>query len=106
VHEMWEPHAIRTPDRLDKTHGPPGTEWFKPGIREALYAVVDTAAQDQIDFVVQSVGEINPFDLGDLIKEAHAKHKIDYHVRPEIRLLAQGAGYIGVRPSKVDPPRL
>lgn len=58
LHEYWEPWAIRSSRNSKKADTAPGTEWFKPEVREKLFPIMETAADTQWDFVFSVDGEI------------------------------------------------
>jgi T5orf172 domain len=102
MHEMWEPHGIPSVRNRGKVDAAPGTEWFKADIRPDLFQAVETAADDQLDFLIDGHGEIVPIELARIVLTAHRKHNPSVHQRDEVRLLGAGAGYVRKRASMVQ----
>jgi hypothetical protein len=101
LHEMWESFAIFSSRHTGNSDAAPGTEWFKPEIREKLLPIVKTAITAQIDRLAQG-GNITSAEMETIIREAHGAHDFVAHKRDEVVLLAQGAGYvIASRPSRI-----
>lgn len=94
LHEQWEHLAIRTARAKDKPHLPPGTEWFEPQIREALFPVIATAAEGQIRVLDESPGDVAADDLERPVRLAHAEHGIVLTPRDQVHLLGRHGGYV------------
>ncbi|HEX5594156.1 MAG TPA: GIY-YIG nuclease family protein [Solirubrobacterales bacterium] len=102
LHEIWEPHAIRSVRKRGKVDAPPGTEWFKAEIRSDLFPALETAATDQIA-ALGTPDAVESFeDLASIVLAAHRKHHdLVVHHRDEVRLLAEGAGTVVQRGSVI-----
>jgi hypothetical protein len=96
LHEMWEPFAIVSPARATKVDLGPGTEWFGPEIREKLMPIVETAVERQLDFLETAPSPIQPSDLAECVREAHADHDFVFRPRDVVRLLGATVGYARV----------
>lgn len=102
LHEIWEPHAIRSVRKRGKVDAPPGTEWFNAEIRRDLLRAIETAAADQIAALEISSAVESYEDLARIVLEAHRKHHdLVVHHRDEVRLLAEGAGTVVQRGSVI-----
>lgn len=97
LHEMWESYAIPSP--VYRKRGP-GTEWFRPEIREDLYPIVIMAMTNQVK-AIQSNAEVSVEEMEHCIREAHLAHDFIVRGRDEDRYLGSGAGYVGPRKSRI-----
>jgi hypothetical protein len=102
LHEIWEPHAIRSVRKRGKVDAPPGTEWFEAAIRDDLFRAIETAAADQITALDSSQGLESYEECASIVLAAHRKHHdLVVHHRDEVRLLAEGAGTVVQRGSVI-----
>lgn len=103
LHEMWEKFAVYSARTAGRNDAPPGTEWFKPEIRETLLPVVVTAAKAQVAHVRECLEVIEESDLERLIREAHGAHDVVAYKRDEVLLLgADGCSIVrGTRASRI-----
>ncbi len=92
-HDMWEDFAIFAPHNAKKHDARPGTEWFRPEIRDQLMEIVDTAAEYQADYVDSEPQNLTSEMLESLVREAHGKHGFVGKGKDTIRLLANTTGY-------------
>lgn len=94
LHELWEPYAIIAPHRRNKVDAPPGTEWFQPDVCEALFPILETAVDMQLEHLSELTdGKIKTEDLETALRIAHAKHDFVFKPREERRVLAPVMGY-------------
>jgi len=102
LHELWEPFAILSESSKRRVAAPggksPGTEWFRPEIREHLYPILDTAVEKQL---AQFGGDIYLTSLGQAIRDAHIEHDHVAQGRDHVWNLAPVAGYSVARPSRL-----
>lgn len=101
LHEIWAKHAIISTRQKGKVDALPGTEWFRPDIRTDLDPIVRTAVEKHVEFLRAAEGDILGEDLERLIREAHGAHDYMMWKRDEVLLLAQGAGYVTRRRSRL-----
>lgn len=98
LHELWEPFAIVAPHRRAKPEAAPGTEWFRPEVRERLYPIVETACCQQTTFVQKVLGDVGSAEMEPemerIVRDAHAAHDFVFRRRDEVRLLRQHLGYV------------
>ena len=103
-HEMWEEFAIYSVNSKHESvvGAAPGTEWFRPEIRERLMPIVADAAAAQADYFVDTDPE-NYFltDLEQIVREAHidADHVVQGIDR--VHLLGSLTGYAVSRTSRI-----
>lgn len=91
LHEIWEPHAVRAADRVNKIVTGPGTEWFKTEIRNELLDIMPFAVEDQIAYLTE---EAQPHyaGLASVVYHAHVMYGANIHERDEVRLLGAVVG--------------
>ncbi len=96
LHEFWEPFAIRSAAKANKVGAAPGTEWFKPEIREKLYPIVETAQAEQAALVHEHDRDRGlTFDaMEQIIRDAHKHHDFVAQGRDNPRLLGAQGGYV------------
>lgn len=101
-HDMWEEFAIFAPHNKGKLDARPGTEWFRPEIRELLMGIVDTAAEYQADYLNSETENLSIDTMESLVRESHGKHDFVGKGRDTVRLLANVSGYVSMgRTSRV-----
>lgn len=98
LHEIWEEFAIRSAAKASKPSSSPGTEWFKPEIRDQLYPVLETAAKAQLEHLRSCAvdGVVRIEDLQRIIREAHGHHGVIGKRREPTLLLGAHAGYVNM----------
>lgn len=94
LHEMWEPFAIKSLRNRGKVDAAPGTEWFRPEVRERLFPIMATAAEKQIEYVESTKGEIDLDELESRVRQAHGEHGYVATGREPVRLLGAQGGYV------------
>lgn len=95
LHEMWEFYAIPSVRQRGKVDAAPGTEWFRPEIREAILPIIETAAEGQLKHLGRHEGgPVYCEDLSTIVRAAHGQHGVVATKRDEVRLLARTAGYV------------
>jgi hypothetical protein len=92
LQQFWEPHAIVSATNKGVRGIAPGTEWFKPEVREKLLPIIDDATRRQIDLLGQD--ECGFDDMERAVREAHDDHGFMPHYVEPSRRLAEGAGYV------------
>lgn len=100
LHEYWEPYAVVSAKSQRNPDSMPGTEWFKPEIRDGLLPILDTAAEKQVE-MIQAGGDFTFADLSRIVIEAHIAHDFVFHQPDEVRHLAWGAGYTTARSGRL-----
>jgi hypothetical protein len=101
-HENWEPYAIVSATNVAKPQAVPGTEWFRPEIREHLFPIVETAKHMQTSRIFRV--PIEPFsseDLVQVITAAHVEHGHVKRVPDRAEFLAAESGYVGRRTERL-----
>lgn len=102
LHELWEPFAIFSASQEGKTNVNPGTEWFKAEARETLVPILEDAMKRQVDLLgATTEGNIYASDLERVVRDAHWENGFEPKGRDETWLLAQGAGYVIRRASRI-----
>lgn len=101
LHQIWNDLVVVVPHKAGRPDAPPGTEWFRPEIRDELFPIIETAAEAQIEHLVDAEDEIDTGDLERIVREAHGAHGMEAHRPHEVRLLAQGPGYVTPRRIRV-----
>lgn len=101
LHELWETYAIFTPGARGKPESRPGTEWFKPEIRNKLFPILATAGELQAKCIVEADEVLTFQETERCIRKAHGLHDFIAKPRDEVRLLGVGAGYVIRRRSRV-----
>lgn len=96
LHELWEPFAISSARTRRRVDAAPGTEWFRPEVRERLFPIIETAVVGQVKHLQRREGNINADSTERIIRGAHIEHGFVATGREPIRLLARGAGYINL----------
>lgn len=99
LHELWEPFAIISSRSAGKPNAAPGTEWFTPMARETLLPILADAAHRQSERLRTPAAGFD--ELEQIVRDAHADSGFIARGRDEVRLLAQGAGYVVQRPSRI-----
>lgn len=101
LHELWEPFAIKSAGAQRRVDGAPGTEWFRADVRPELLPIIATAASEQATYLRQATGTIEPQETEQIVRDAHVAHGFVAQGRDHVRLVAQGAGYVVSRPSRL-----
>lgn len=94
LHELWEPFAIPSARNRVRVDSKPGTEWFRPEIRESLFPIVEAAASKQIVLLTSAIDDVDSGELETVIRNAHWAAGFIAKVRDQPRILARGAGYM------------
>lgn len=100
LHELWEPFAVISSRSVGKPGAAPGTEWFKPEARDTLLPIIADAVSRQIE-CLSGPPDVGFGTLERIVRDAHAESGFVARGRDEVRLLAQGAGYVVRRPSRL-----
>lgn len=93
LHEMWEPYAIVSSRNAGKPDAAPGTEWFTADVRDTLLPIVHTAVAAQIERLQTPEPPPGFADMEQIVRDAHQAHDFVPHVRHQVLMLGQGAGY-------------
>jgi hypothetical protein len=101
LHEIWESFAIFSAHAASRTESAPGTEWFKPEIRETLLPVVVTAAEAQVAYIREHRDVIDEADMERILREAHGAHDVVAHKREERRVFGPDGAGIASRHSRI-----
>ena len=101
LHQFWERFAIVSATNRPKADAPPGTEWFRPEIREDLFPILGTAAAEQSELLNSAPGDLTFGQLEQAVRDAHKAHGFVVYVPHQTRLLAAKSGYIVRRPSRL-----
>lgn len=104
LQEFWEPHAIRSASHKGLLGQRPGTEWFKPEVRKRMVPIIEEAVQVQLDLLERvhvDLPDPTFMNLEQAIRDAHRAHGFIPHVVAPTILMAQGAGSVISRRSRI-----
>lgn len=94
LHQLWGEYGIVSEqDKRDKKPGP-GTEWFKPEIRDALFPIVDDAVRRQLEWLKAAEdfkGILD--DLDQQVRQAHIDADHEAKIMAPVYRLGNGTGY-------------
>lgn len=102
LHQFWEPFAIHSARNAGKPDALPGTEWFKPEVRDTLLPIIADAARRQAQLLRETPDADLLFEACvQAVRDAHAESGFVARGRDEVLLLGATVGYVVHRKSRI-----